>query len=333
MQPTITRETVPVERRQPILRWSAVLAGAACSIGFWILLQLLGVGLGLAAVDVDDIRSLRGAGAGTTLWSLVSPLIAMFFGGLIAGHLSQTYDRKLAGTHGLVMWALTSIVGLVATIWIMSMVASGAARPRVNAFDTGSSASWAGDGEPGAIRGLGIDAGELLAPINQRLVAQNKPTITVEELEAAMRGVVRSGIARGNFDQELLVDQLVANTPLSRNDAIEVERQLEARMDAGTPHAIERRAERYVLDTIDNTGKALTTVGLSLLLALISSILGALTALRRLRRDSDDGSRRRVRTTEPGIAAATDPLVPAPPGTPVAPAPVGNGRIIVPPTD
>src|SRR4051794_32983677 len=82
MQPTISRETVLVDRRQSILRWSAVFAGAVCSVGFWVLLQLFGLGIELAAVNVDHARSLRSAGLGISVWSLVSPLIAMFFGGI-----------------------------------------------------------------------------------------------------------------------------------------------------------------------------------------------------------------------------------------------------------
>ena len=54
MQPTISRETILIDRRQPTLRWSAVFAGVACSAGFWMLLQLLGMGIGLAAIDVDN---------------------------------------------------------------------------------------------------------------------------------------------------------------------------------------------------------------------------------------------------------------------------------------
>jgi hypothetical protein len=84
MQP-ITREAVLVDRRQPVLRWSAVFAATISSIGFWILLQLIGVGIGLAAVDLDDIASPHGVGAGAIAWSLISPLIAMFLGGFVAG--------------------------------------------------------------------------------------------------------------------------------------------------------------------------------------------------------------------------------------------------------
>src|SRR5204863_4313236 len=114
--PTISRETILIDRRQPTLRWSAVFAGAVCSIGLWMLLQLLGLGLGLTAVDADNIRSLRGAGITTTVWSLIAPLVAMFFGGLLTGKLAQTYEHRLAAIHGVLMWSLTAVVGLCATI-------------------------------------------------------------------------------------------------------------------------------------------------------------------------------------------------------------------------
>ena len=309
-QPIISRETFLNDRRQPSLRWSAVFAGTACSVGFWMLLQFLGVGIGLAAINVDDVGSLRGASVGTTIWTLVSPLIAMFFGGLIAGKLSQSFDRKLAGAHGLVMWALTSVLGLCATIWMISMIAGGAARSGA-AFDaTRNRMSWTSDQYvPGMMLSeMGIDASTLLPPINQQLSAQDKPTITAAQLEAAMRGVIRSGIARGDFDQELLVEQLVATTRLTPADAIEVERQIEARVPGLTqPHGVEHRAERYVLGAADAAGKGLTTVGFSLLLSLIASVLGAMAGLRRPQEAGRGGTGRGAYETDPGYAPPVAP--------------------------
>lgn len=311
MQPTISRETFLIDRRQPTLRWSAVFAGTACSVGFWMLLQLLGVGIGLAAINADDVGTLRGASVGTTIWTLLSPLIAMFFGGVIAGKLSQSFDRKLAGAHGLVMWAFTSILGLCATVWIVTMIAAGATRSGA-AFDaTRNRMSWASaQYEPGLMLSeMGIDASSLLPPINQQLSAQDKPTITATQLEAAMRGVVRAGIAQGDFDRELLVDQLVATTRLSPADATDVERQIEARLDPGLtrPHGVEHRAERYVLGAADAAGKALTTVGFSLLLSLIASVLGAMAALRRPQQAGRGGKRRGPYDTDPGYAPPVEP--------------------------
>jgi hypothetical protein len=350
MQPTqpISRETVLIDRRQPTLRWSAVFAGAACSIGVWMLLQLLGLGLGLAAIDTDDVRSLHGASIATTAWSLIAPLIAMFFGGLLAGSLAHTYERRLASVHGVVMWAITSVVGLCATIWIATMIAAGATRGRA-AFDaTGHMRSWAIDrDDTGLSSVLGVDADELLGPINQRLSGQGKPALTPAQLDAALRGVARSGIARGDFDQELLVDQLIANTRMSRADASDAERQIEARLamqggrsdaqngradapasrsDAARPHELEHRVEHATLGAIDTAGKALASVGFSMLLGLIAAVAGAVLALHRPRH-GDRGPHRGVRTTEPGYATppvessatAPYPAPTIPPATPVIP--------------
>src|SRR5438477_10327762 len=83
MRPII-RETI-VERRQPQMRWSAVFAGAVVSVGLWVLLQMLGTGIGLAVIDTNDPHSLRGIGIGTGIWSVIAPLLALFFGGMVAG--------------------------------------------------------------------------------------------------------------------------------------------------------------------------------------------------------------------------------------------------------
>ena len=304
MQPTISREAVLIDRRQPGLRWSAVFAGTACSVGFWMLLQLLGLGIGLAAVNVDDAGSLRGVGIGTTVWSLITPLIAMFFGGLIAGRFAQTPDRKLAGVHGLVMWAITSVVGLGATLWMVSMLAAGVATAGGAAVQaTGSAISSAAvQVDPGqALDTLGVSADDLLGPINQRLTAQGKPPITAEQLRAATRGVARD-IARGGFDRDRLIDQLAANMQLTRPEAADLARQIEARWDAAAGRArdLGQRAEHAALSAADATGKALATVGLSLLLSLISSVAGAALALRRPKQDGGGGKQHGVRYNEPG---------------------------------
>jgi MFS family permease len=164
---------------------------------------------------------LHTAGVGTTTWSLVSPLIATFFGGIIAGKFAQTYDRKLAAVHGVVMWAITSIVGLCATIWIVSMVARGA------------------------------------------VIAD-----------------------RAGFD-----------------------------FDGGTTSTINDR-----ITAVHQTGKALTVVGFSLLLSLITAALGAMVALRRTR-GSGEGVYRGGRTTEHGYSPPAPlgevPTSTAPYGAPV----------------
>jgi len=128
----ITREAI-VDRRQPMLRWGAVFAGAVISAALWIVLQMIGMGIGLAEIDVDDSGALRAFSIGTTAWTCVAPLVALFVGGAIAGRMAGTHERGVGATHGLVVWAVTSLValailaGLVASLGADALLGAGGA--------------------------------------------------------------------------------------------------------------------------------------------------------------------------------------------------------------
>jgi MFS family permease len=134
----IARETI-LDRRQPALRWSAVIAGATVAVATWVVLQLIGMGAGLAAVELDDNGSLRGIGIGTTLWSILAPLIAMFVGGLVAGRLATTFDQKVGAAHGFVAWAIASLAGVLAVAWLVSAIAGGAVKMAYGQLPTSES--------------------------------------------------------------------------------------------------------------------------------------------------------------------------------------------------
>lgn len=121
----IARETI-VDRRQPALRWSAVIAGATAAIALWMLLQLIGMGVGLATVELDNSGSLRSVGIGTTVWSIIVPLVAMFVGGFVAARLASTFDPRTGAAHGFITWAVTSLLGIMALAWLVASLVSGA---------------------------------------------------------------------------------------------------------------------------------------------------------------------------------------------------------------
>lgn len=114
-----------LDRRQPSLRWSAVFGGAAVAVALWVLLQMLGMGAGMAAIDLDDAGSLRTVGIGTTVWTLIAPLIALFVGGLVAGRLAATFNDRIGALHGFVTWAFASLLGLAATVAVVSLMTGG----------------------------------------------------------------------------------------------------------------------------------------------------------------------------------------------------------------
>jgi hypothetical protein len=134
---TITREAI-IERRQQLLRWGAVFAGAAVSVGLWILLQTLGAGIGLSTVDADNPGSLRSAGIGTGIWTVIAPLVALFAGGFVAGRVSGTLSRRGGALHGLVLWSIAAVLGFVSMLLLASGFARGVAVVNRDAVDTTS---------------------------------------------------------------------------------------------------------------------------------------------------------------------------------------------------
>ncbi|HEY5952217.1 MAG TPA: hypothetical protein VIV40_42255 [Kofleriaceae bacterium] len=297
------------------MRWSAVFAGTALAIGLWILLQTLGMGIGLAAVDTDDAGSLKGAGIGTGIWSIIAPLIAMFVGAYVVGRLSGTRDPKVGAMHGSVMWALATAIGLWMMLSIVSALASGAARIGGTAVDaTGSivgGAASAGGYADNAASALGIDTNDLLAPINQRLQQQGKPTITARELNATIRAVAHRGIRQGKLDREVLVEELARNTSLSRADAEDIANQFAARYEEAANRIRTRvdqlgqDAKHAALEAADKTGKALFAGGIMMLLSLASAIGGGILGVRGQRDPRAPSSREPVRTVEPPIVSTT----------------------------
>jgi hypothetical protein len=94
------------------ISWGAVLAGVVVALVAQLLLNMLGIGVGAATLDP---KTGDGPGVGTfslmaAIWWAVAGIIAAFLGGLAAGRLSGRPKESTAGWHGLIAWALTTIV-------------------------------------------------------------------------------------------------------------------------------------------------------------------------------------------------------------------------------
>ena len=98
--------------------WGAVFAGLAVAIGVQIALSLLGLGIGASTINpaAGQAPSANGFGIGAGVWLLVSTLLAIFAGGWVAGRVAGMPLRLDAALHGLVVWAITTIV----TLWLLT---------------------------------------------------------------------------------------------------------------------------------------------------------------------------------------------------------------------
>ncbi len=106
----------PAEDARTILinnvSWGAIFAGAVIALMTLLLLNMLGLGLGVSSVtpsggDNPDASTLSlAAGA----WYVVSSLLAAFVGGYTAARLSGRAKGSTGAWHGLTTWAVTTLV-------------------------------------------------------------------------------------------------------------------------------------------------------------------------------------------------------------------------------
>lgn len=271
MQP-ITRETI-TDRRQPHVRWSAVIAGALSAAGIWLVLQLLFTGGALSAIDPEDVDHARAFGIGASVGSMLAPVLAMFAGGLIAGKLAAHYDRKVLGLHGALTWALTSLVGLVLIASAVSRLAS-FPETRAHLDSAASSAPVPNSSEY-------LDNQTKL--LNFQLKAANAPQITKDQLIGASHAAVTS---QGTINRDAFVRELDDRTDLSRPEAEAAINALGDRAPdvISNAHRIGEHREQ-ALSVAQDAGRGMLAAGVGLLICLGAAIGGALLA-RRLRRDS-----------------------------------------------
>jgi hypothetical protein len=304
-----TRETI-IERRQPQVRWGAIFAGAALSVGLWALFQVWGVGIGLSSIDPRNADSLKNAGIGTGIWSFISPVIAMFFGGLIGGWLASTREKSVGGAHGAIVWALSSVAGVVATVWMVGALAGGAVSLTAKAAGLAGNAVSATAGQVNpqqAMSALGVDGQDLVGPINQKLQQQGKPPITADQLTATIRGVAQRGLHNGQLDRQVLIDEIARNTALSRQDAQDLANQFGDRYQrlADRMDQLGTKVERTALGAASSAGNMLIWAGVTLLASLLAALAGGAIGAGR----NDHKTARRERVESETIITPAEPTV------------------------
>jgi hypothetical protein len=92
--------------------WGAILAGTVAALVVQLTLSILGVGIGLAGINpassaTPDAASLSLAAG---LWWIVSGIVASVTGGYVAGRFCDRASTPKAGYHGLMSWAVTTLI-------------------------------------------------------------------------------------------------------------------------------------------------------------------------------------------------------------------------------
>ena len=98
------------------LSWGAIFAGLVVAVVTQIILSLIGLAIGLGAVNFGPGGNLGGVGTGAGIWAILTGLISLFVGGLVAGHLAGVLTRMDGMLHGVLVWGLSMIFAL----WALS---------------------------------------------------------------------------------------------------------------------------------------------------------------------------------------------------------------------
>ena len=92
--------------------WGAVLVGVAIALVTQLILNMIGLGVGVGTLDpgTGDNPSATSLSIGAGIWFVLAGIIASFAGGYAAGRLAGKPKESTAGWHGLASWAVTTLV-------------------------------------------------------------------------------------------------------------------------------------------------------------------------------------------------------------------------------
>ncbi|MDC0723604.1 hypothetical protein [Nannocystis bainbridge] len=262
--------------------WGSIFAGTMIAVGAWLLLHLLGMGIGLTAIHPHHPGSLRSFSIGAGVWTLVAPILALFVGGLVVGKLSGPSDRLGGLVHGAVVWALATVASITLLSMALTAVLGGAvsAGASVATAATGGAVAALGGAVEVAPESLGLSTDDLLAPINRRLQSEGKPAITGEQIMAAAKKALRTSVREGRIDRQSAVNALAEDTALSPAEAADLAGQIERGYDARV-HELAETARTHALEAAEGAGKALLGLSLAMLLGLAAAVSGALVGVHR----------------------------------------------------
>ncbi|SHI86802.1 hypothetical protein [Wenxinia saemankumensis] len=166
--------------------WSAIFAGTVIGLGIFVVLSLLGLGLGFALIDTTENSPMNGSITATGIWTFASQLIALGVGGYAAGRLAGYRETMGALLHGAAVWGLATL----ASVWL----AVSAAGTAVNAV--GSALSSLGSGV--------ASAAQAVIPDDASLPDLSLSDLTLENLPEPVRNALQSaGITPDAFQGEL----------------------------------------------------------------------------------------------------------------------------------
>jgi hypothetical protein len=136
-QGTMANEAHGPERRAPRihLKWNSIFGGSVIGWGVLFFLSLLGLTIGLAAIEPYSTRPGSGLDTGSGIWGVVSLILSSILGAYCVVRLAGERRKREAAFHGAISWGLSMIVGALLAFAATSTAARATAEnpPRTTA--------------------------------------------------------------------------------------------------------------------------------------------------------------------------------------------------------
>ncbi len=201
--------------------WGAVIAGTTITIVVAVMLELLGLAIGLFSLDIaTEQNPVSGYGIGAMIWWLLSWLVALFAGGWVTARfagLQRVFDGAL---HGLVTWSLATILSFVLLTSVLGTVVGGAFGVVTSVFQATQQVVSMVVPAVGNIM-KNQNAVETVVQEAQQMiqtVRQQGGDDAVNELTSAIREIF-SDAQINQQEQQRIVNLLVKYTDMGRQDA------------------------------------------------------------------------------------------------------------------
>jgi hypothetical protein len=267
MSPTTTDvqidETITVA---PALSWRSILAGVVIAIVVQLLLSILGGAIGLAVVNPTESGNPSGTTAAVvaTIWWTLSGILAAWAGGVTAGRLSGLPGTVNAAWHGLIAWAVTTLL----VFWLLASAVGGVLGGAFSLVGgIASTATQAASTAAPAVAAVADPFSGIEASLNDTLGVKDPAAG-----RAAVTSFIRSAFTADEADAQASMDQaadaLARATGTSPDDAKKKLADWKAQYDKTVADAKQKAA-----DAANTARKAAASAGI---LGFVALVFGAL---------------------------------------------------------
>ena len=256
--------------------WGAVIAGSIIGLVVQVVLNMVGLGIGLSTVDAvaGDSPSVSSLSLGAGLWWVISGIVAAGIGGYLAGRLSGKPSSSTTAYHGLASWALSTLV----IVYLVSSAASSL---------VGGSLSTVSGALSGAGNAIGSSVQTAVQTAAPSLNNMNDPMATIEKqirstsggqdpaaLRDAATSSIRAALSGDPAEQAAAMDKAAEALAKAQNIPVDQARSQVAQYQQQYKETM-AKAKEQAKQAADATAK---TVSRGALFGALALMLGALAA-------------------------------------------------------